>query len=51
VRKVDASVRFVAAWPMRLRGSIPGVTTPIHVTEFAGLAARSPGTDLREEAP
>ena len=24
VRQVDAGVRFVAAWPMRLRGSIPG---------------------------
>ena len=50
VRKVDAGVRFVAAWPMRLRGSIPGVTHRIRCTVClpGGAAA---GTRPREEAP
>jgi hypothetical protein len=44
-RKIDASVRIVAAWPMRSRWSIQGRI------ELACLGGAAAGHDLEEEPP
>jgi hypothetical protein len=44
-RKIDAAVRFVAAWPMRSRWSIRGRI------ELARPTDATAGHDLEEESP